>query len=110
MPQPIDLQTEMARVNAVERIQQVAGRVSLAGQQRVEAELLKQGLQAETQVQQTRPKGEQVEPELRRRNPFAGRRRRQPGRRQAPEDPVPKKATPREAEPGGEPHQLDITV
>ena len=103
MPQPIDLQTELGRLMAVERVQQVADRVSLVAQQRVAADEQQQRVGLETQVQQTHEKSEEIEPEMRRKNPYMGRRKRR-----APVEPVPgEKPGPPVME---EPHNLDITV
>jgi ABC-type Zn2+ transport system substrate-binding protein/surface adhesin len=75
MPQPVDLQTEMGRLTAADRIQQIADRVSLAAQQRTAQVLEKERLSEETQVQQTREaESEEVDAEGQGRNPAAGRR------------------------------------
>jgi hypothetical protein len=76
MPQPVDLPSEMARVNAVDRIQQVADRMALIAMQRHADEEAQERLRAETQVS-TSPEvqGEHVDAEAKRRNPYAGRRR-----------------------------------
>lgn len=80
MPQPIDPHTELARATAAERIQQIADRVSLAAQARVAAEVANARVNAEQQVREAEQKRAEVERELRRRNPFQGRRRRrEPG-------------------------------
>jgi hypothetical protein len=84
MPQPIDPQTELARVSAAERIQEIAGRASLAQQMRQAAAAVQQSAADLQQVYQPRAKGEQVESETRRNAPFVGRRRRK-----AKEGPVP---------------------
>ena len=103
MPQPIDLQTELGRLITVDRVQQVADRVSLVAQQRVAADVQQQRVETETQVQQTHAKSEEVETEMRRKNPYMGRRRRksaaEPEQEEKPEPPV-----------AVEPHQLDITI
>ncbi|MBX7256391.1 MAG: hypothetical protein K1Y02_08520 [Candidatus Hydrogenedentes bacterium] len=76
MPQPVDLQTELGRVSAAERIQQIADRASLASLQRTAEEVAQNRVRQESQVQQTdQPQSEQVEAEAKRRNPFVGRRR-----------------------------------
>lgn len=67
MPQPVDLHTEVARVFATERIQQVADRASLAAQQRVADTAQKDQVNHETLVaetQETQP--QQVEADQRR--------------------------------------------
>ena len=76
MPQPIDPNTEIVRTNAAERIQQATDRASLAGQARSANEAAKERSDAESQVRQLREKSTRVDEELRRRNPFLGRRRR----------------------------------
>ncbi len=103
MPQPIDPNTELGRVTAAERIQQATERAALAAQARQSAESDRERLSAEQQVREMRQKSEEVDSELKRRNPYAGRRkkgkqeqRRDGGRRTRGDD--------------GEEHQLDVTV
>lgn len=105
MPQPIDFQTEMGRTSAVERVQQVAERFALAGQQRAAEELEAKRNAAESQVQETHNKNESVEPENRRRNPFAGRRRRRD--KDGEHDDAPTAKNPL---PDGVQHNLDISI
>ncbi|HOE67295.1 MAG TPA: hypothetical protein PLO62_12290 [Candidatus Hydrogenedentes bacterium] len=82
MPQPIDPQTETARLSAVDRVQQIMDRASLAAQQRLAAHVESERVIAETVVQQTpQSQSEQVDAEARRRNPYAKRRKQR-----APED------------------------
>jgi hypothetical protein len=77
MPQPVDLQVELARVTAADRVQQVADRLSLAAQQRMAAEAEQDGVNHETQVQETaQSQSEGVDVESHRQNPFVGRRRK----------------------------------
>ena len=84
MPQPIDPNTEIMRIAAAERIQQIADRASLAAQTRDTAAADEHRIDAESQVQRADQKSEQVESELRRRNPYLGRRKRKKkGRGQA---------------------------
>jgi hypothetical protein len=60
-----------------DRLQQMADRASLAGQQRVTQDAAQAHVAAESQVAQTQEtQNEEVEAEARRRNPFVGRRRR----------------------------------
>lgn len=77
MPMPIDPNTEMMRVNLAERIQQISDRASLLGQVRHSLNEEQHRLVDETQVKEMQQKSEQVEAELKRRNPFLGRRRKQ---------------------------------
>ena len=104
MPQPVDLQTEVGRVTAAERIQAIADRASLAGQQRQITEVEEERVQAETQVQDTaETENRGVDAEGHRKNPFAGRRRR----RDAAEKQGGDKELVEDAEEG---HQIDITI
>jgi len=107
MPQPIDLPTELVRATTLERVQQVAERMALAGQQRADAELETERVARESEVRETHNKSEEVEQELRRRNPYRGRRRRRDEQHDTQAD-----ADAEQAEAAGdeEPHQLDITV
>lgn len=126
MPQPIDPLTEIVRVHAAERIQQIADRASLAAQMRTRAAQEQELVNAETQVHQPEHKGPEVERELKRQTPFAGRRRRRDQRNQnedqseqASEEPVegemlsPTLYDPKEGlEPGAgnEEHHFDISI
>ncbi|MBP8128548.1 MAG: hypothetical protein KA184_03135 [Candidatus Hydrogenedentes bacterium] len=107
MPQPIDPFTEIARVHAAERIQQVADRASLAAQQRAHAAQQQQHANAETTVQQTEQKSEQVDRELRRANPYVGRRRRKREQREGENAP---KNEHKQPPADMDEHQLDVTV
>ena len=86
MPQPIDPHTELGRATAAERIQQIADRASLAAQARTAAETSALQRDVETQVQQTAAKSDEVDRELRRRNPYVGRRKKRDGEHDARED------------------------
>ena len=105
MPQPIDFPTELARMSAVERIQQVNDRLSIAAQHRSTTEVQEERVASETQVQQAQPQSEEINPELRRRNPYAGRRRKN---RKEPDSAPPREEEP--AVPPGESHQLDVSI
>lgn len=78
MPQPIDPFTELGRLTAAERIQQIAERASLAAQMRASDSAAQQLVAAETQVHGMLQKGDEVNEELRRKNPYLGRRKRKP--------------------------------
>lgn len=54
MPQPIDLQSELSRVTAAERVQHVAERASQLAQHRAAIQQQQQQAQAENQVQRSR--------------------------------------------------------
>jgi len=108
MPQPVDLPTELARVNAAERIQQVADRVSLASHNRAVLEDQEDRLQIETAVQHTHEtESRQVDAEGRRSNPFVGRKRR---RESEQEEDAHENAPEAPAHADLEPHQFDVTV
>ncbi len=51
MPQPVDLQTEIARVSATEKIQEIADRASLAAQKHHSLDEEQKRVESETQVQ-----------------------------------------------------------
>jgi hypothetical protein len=76
MPQPIDPNTELARMTAAERIQQIADRASLAAQARNSSDAAARQIEIESQVQQMNQKSEEVEDEMRRRQPYMGRRKK----------------------------------
>jgi len=103
MPQPIDVQTGLAQVTQAERIQQIVDRVSLAAQQRTAAETQEQRIASETEVQQTHAKTDDVDRDMRRHNPYMGRRRRGQGKEETGD------AKPRPA-PDGEEHHLDVII
>jgi len=72
MPQPVDLQTEMGRVAAAERIQQIADRLSLAAQHRTAKAMQEELVLEETQVHQpNETENRALEKDGRRKNPFA---------------------------------------
>ncbi len=76
MPLPIDPNTEIMRVTLAERIQQISDRLSLLGQARQSLNEEQQRVIDETQVKETHQKSEQVDTELKRRNPFLGRKKK----------------------------------
>lgn len=80
MPQPVDFQTEMGRLSAAERIQQIADRASLAAQARTTEDMEVDRVAAEQQVQETleseSEQSQRVDAESRRKNPFLGRRKK----------------------------------
>jgi len=106
MPQPIDINTELGRLTAAERIQQVADRASLAAQQRVHSDILEQETQNETVVQQTEEGAEKqpVDAEAGGQNPAAGRQRKQgKGSEDARSEQAPKARDDEE-------HRFDVTI
>ena len=108
MPQPVDIQTEVARVTAAERMQQITDRVSLVAQQRLALAEQETHVVAETVVNQTQPKETEVDTEARRRNPFVGRRRKRgESRQQNAEQP---EAPGHKGHADLESHHFDVTV
>ena len=112
MPQPIDPQSELGRVTAAERIQQIADRASLAAQSRIAAEAGEERANAETAVRQMNQKSEEVDEETRRKNPFTGRRRKKrQGTVENAADPVVYAPTDkRDAGDDPDGHTLDVTI
>lgn len=92
---------------AVERVQQVADRLALNAQQRLAQEIQEQRTLAETQVEQTNPKSGEVEPELKRKNPYVKRRRKQDKKA---DEPAETGGGPPPEIPPAEPHKLDVTI
>lgn len=77
MPQPVDFQTEIGRTVAAERIQQVVDRGALAAQQRLAQELEEDQFRQENTIHESpETQNEEIDEELKRRNPYAGRRRK----------------------------------
>ncbi len=110
MPQPIDLQTETARIAAAERVQQVMDRASLAAQQRLAAQVEANRVAVETSVQQTpHAQSEQVDAQGRRRNPDQRKRKRQPAPN-APTQMLYDAEVHTETGESEEGRQLDITI
>jgi len=112
MPQPVDLQTELARVTAAERIQQSVDRTSLAAQQRGSAEIDESRVAVETQVQQAdETANERIDENGRRRNPFAERRRKkEKGEGKAAPRAKAKAGDLHVIPEGTEEHKLDVTI
>jgi hypothetical protein len=107
MPQPIDLQTELGRIAAVERIQQLAERVSLAARQQEVNETQEKRVAAESQVREARQKSEQVESELRRRNPYVRVKR---AKTEAAREEEKTGEEPEQAVPVEEVHRFDVSI
>lgn len=107
MPQPIDFQTELVRTTAAERAQQVADRLSLIATQRSAQDLEAERVAAETEVRETHDKPEEVDRDLKRRNPYVGRRKRG-AKGTENEEPEPQRSE--GPVPGADPHRLDISI
>ena len=87
-PQPIDVQTMIGQMAAADRAQQMAERQPLVQQERLAVQTPAQSTEKETQVQQADQTERAPVREARRREPFAGRRRR--GKKGAQKRPVEK--------------------
>jgi hypothetical protein len=109
MPQPIDLQTELGRTMAAERIQDASARATLLAQQRAQSEDDKVRLMQQTQVGQT-PQTDSREVREKE-EPGEGRergRKRKPAAASPPAQP--RVQSPRKAlEPGAQ-HGFDVSV
>jgi hypothetical protein len=113
MPQPIDMQSELARSLLADRVQDVASRASVLGQLRVSNETERQRRAAETSTQETaRAQSEHIERDGKRQHPFA-RRRSKSGQETRSEQPEPEAYGPnaqtRPSEGAGN-HALDVSV
>lgn len=88
MPQPIDIHTELARVDTTTRVQQVADRAALAAQQRNTLEAEERRAVAETNVHEKEEiDSDHLDPEYRRRSQYGARRkRRKPDKDTEPSD------------------------
>ena len=107
MPQPVDLQTEIGRVTTAERIQEIAGRASLAALQRQTGDLEESRVQLETQVQQTeQSRNERIDAEGRRKNPFVGRKRTRKKDSSKTQSDTATRMVPSD----GQDHHLDVTI
>lgn len=75
MPQPIDMQTEIARVTMADRIQDATSRAALAAQQRAVTEEERLQVQTETAVEETpETQSEHIDEDGRRKAPFVRKR------------------------------------
>ena len=102
MPQPVDPNTEFGRMTAAERIQEISGRVNIAAQLRLAAEAAAAQGKLDAQVMETEGKSEEVDEEARRKNPFAGRRRKPASQGKTRDK--------KKNDGDGEIHRLDIKV
>ena len=109
MPQPIDLQTELARITTMERVQQISDRLSLAAHQRMADQAGQQQVDAETQTQQAEQKSDEVDRDLRRHTPHGERRGAGSDRDGQRQEDKPK-ATLVPPVPPAEEHRLDISI
>jgi hypothetical protein len=107
MPQPIDMQTELGRTLAAERIQDASARAALLAQQRAQVEEDRARVAQQTQVGQTeQADNREVRDEEERETRERGQRRRPPQAAAAEESP----ALPRKAIEPGEQHGFDVSV
>ncbi len=104
MPQPIDMQSELGRTLAAERIQDAAVRATLLAQQRAQVDAERQRAAREHEVAQTHEtESEGVDQDGRGKQP-PPRRGRSATTKPAQPD------APRTARDSGEGHTLDVTV
>jgi hypothetical protein len=103
MPQPIDMQSELGRTLAAERMLDAAARAALLAQQRAQVDAERQRAALEHEVSQTHePESEGVDSQGRRQGD-TGRRTRGEEKGQ-PEEPA------RPSRAAGEDHALDVSV
>lgn len=103
MPQPIDMQTELARATMADRIQQVTERAAMAAALRARQQGEENQALEETQVDDTpESQSEHIDPETKRRNPYRGRRRKGHQRQDA--------AGGTQGDAGLENHNFDVSV
>ncbi len=103
MPQPIDMQTELGRTLAAERMQDAAARAALLAQQRAQIDAEQQRAAREHVVAETKQtESEGVNQDGRGQGQARERRRR----RDAEEAPATARPLPR----SGEDHALDVTI
>lgn len=77
MPQPVDAHTELARIALSERMQALTDRAAVAQQARTTDEVQQSRVESERQIEETPDtQSEHVDGDGKRKNPFAGRRRR----------------------------------
>jgi len=107
MPQPIDMQTELGRTMAAERIQDASARAALLAQQRAQVEEEKVRVAQQTQVGQAEQTDNR---EVHEKEEQGGERERGQRRTPAPPPAEPDETRPRKAlEPGTE-HGFDVSV
>ena len=76
MPQPIDIHTEIARVDATTRVQQVADRAAMNAQHRLALEAEERRTETETNVvEKDEVDGEHMDSDYRRRSQYDQRKR-----------------------------------
>ncbi|MBI1317639.1 MAG: hypothetical protein GC168_01655 [Candidatus Hydrogenedens sp.] len=76
MPQPIDPQSELGRVAAAERVQQMMERAAQLAQLRQRDDAADDTVRQQEQTHQPEQKQEKVDQELQRRNPYVGLRKK----------------------------------
>lgn len=107
MPQPIDMQTEMARATMADRVQQAVDRAAMAAAMRARVEGDGEQVLAETHVGQApESQSQHIDPELKRRNPYVRRRTRKAAANQ--DDPAGASSTARAGVPAD--HHFDVSV
>lgn len=105
MPQPIDVQTELARITTLERVQQISDRLSLAAHQRMADQAEQQQVAAETQAHEAEQKSDEVN-----RDAHHGTPERRGRRRGEAEPDGKKQGAAMPPVPPPEEHRLDISV
>lgn len=115
MPQPIDMQTELARTSMAERVQETVGRASLAAHQRSATDAEADRVNTETVVHET-PESEasRVAEEGKRKNPYAKIRKKRRKKKGPSEAETKEFYSPSEGKTAisenPDDHQLDIEI
>lgn len=111
MPQPIDPSSELGRLSAAERVQMTMERAAQMAQLRMADDADKDTVRLQEQAQQARQKEAQVDEQLKRRNPFMGRRRKQGQSEQQPDESLETYNARLRLERGDDQeHRLDVTL
>ena len=108
MPQPIDMQTELGRTMAAERIQDASARAALLAQQRAQVEEEKVRVAQQTQVGQAQETDNREVHEKEDQGDAQERGRKKKPAAQAAADSAP--AAPRKAIEPGEQHDFDVSI
>ena len=108
MTQPIDMQTELGRTMAAERIQDASARAALLAQQRAQVEEDKMRFAQQTQVGQAEQTGNREVREKEEREAQERARKRKPAAQASSEEAA--SAKPRKALEPGEQHGFDVSI
>ena len=114
MPQPIDPNTEIMRVHAVQRVQEAQDRAALAAQARQVTRQAEEQIQRETTVNRPEQQEPAVDREMRRRAPFRNETDER-GRKKNRQQPETEQRAPDSGQQSGgagdePPHHFDVSI